>query len=223
MNLIFSDVSTVPLTRNLAICDRNTDTIKIVNRDDWTIERSLGQPNLQAPPIFVQLTCLDSFQINYKIYYCASQLENDHVMILSEGGTIQHIIGESGILPGQFNVPTSIATCIESSQHELLLKSPNSIVPNWYLGQTTSEHLIEVMKQKQNYYPRNFRISQRLRVSNIFDVVYISSSGILVNCQIQKNKVTGEVAMITSTGTKLNSYPSVDHLVRNFNDFQKVS
>lgn len=223
LNIIFTDFCQVPLTRNLAICDKNTDTIKLVNRDDWTIERSLGQPNLQAAPIFSRLSCIASFKINYKTFYGLAQLESDRVMIVSEGGNILHVIGESGILPGQFDSPTSITTCILPEHLEVASQVSSTIPdPGWYLGQIPADQLVKFMNKSANYYPNNFRICQRPKVPHIFDVVYISSGGILVNCQIQKDRVTGEAAMITATGTKLKSYPSVDHIVRNFSEFYKV-
>jgi hypothetical protein len=223
LNILFCDFCRVPLTRNLAICDQNTDTIKIVNRDDWTIDRSLGQPNLQAAPIFSQLSCIDSFQIHFKTYYCLGQLESDRVMIVSEGGNILHLIGESGILPGQFDTPIAIAACILPKFLESASKFSSEMpTPGWYLGQIPADQLIQFMNRRDQHFPRNFRICQRPRVPHIFDVVYISSSGILVNCQIQKDRATGEAAMITSTGTKLKSYPSIDHIVRNFSEFYKV-
>lgn len=223
LDIVFNDFCDVPLTKNLAICDKNTDTIKIVNRDDWSIDRSLGQPNLQAAPIFSQLSCIDSFKINFKTFYSLAQLESDRVMIVSEGGNILHIIGESGILPGQFDNPISISSCILPKFHDEASKVSSTIpIPGWYLGQTTTDQLVSFMNRPKNHYPRNFRICQRPRVPHIFDVVYISSSGILVNCQIQKDRVTGDVAMITSTGTKLKSYPSINHLVKNFNEFYQV-
>lgn len=223
LDIIFTDFCMVPLTRNLAICDGKTDTIKLVNRDDWTIERSLGQPNLQAAPIFSKLSCIDSFKINYKTYYSVAQLESDRVMIVSEGGNILHIIGESGILPGQFDVPTSIATCLLPEHLEIASQVSSPVLsPGWFMGQMSSDQLVKFMNKPINYYPNNFRICQRPKVPHIFDVVYISSGGILVNCQIQKDRATGEVAMITATGNRLKSYPSVDHLVRNFSEFYKV-
>ena len=224
LNIRFCDFCQVPLTRHLAICDANTDTIKIVNRDDWTVERSLGQPNLQMAPIFSQLSCIDSFQINFKTFYCVSQLESDRVMIVSEGGHILHVIGDSGILPGQFSTPIAITACILPKFLESSSKISSPVpTPGWYLGQIPADQLIQFMNRRDQHIPRNFRICQRPRVPHIFDVVYLSSSGILVNCQIQKDRVTGEAAMITSTGTKLKSFPSVDHLVRNFSEFYKVT
>jgi hypothetical protein len=223
LDISFADLCQVPLTRNLAICDLNTDTIKIVNRDDWTIDRSLGQPNPQLAPIFSQLSSIDSFQINYKIFYCLAQLESDRVMIVSEGGNVLHTIGESGLLPGQFDTPISIATNILPKHLEAASQITSPIpVPQWFLGQLPADQLVDFMRRPCNHYPRNFRICQRPRVPHIFDLVYISSSGILVNCQIQKDKLNGEVAMITSTGTKLKPFPSVYHLVRNFSEFYKV-
>lgn len=224
LNIRFCDFCQVPLTRHLAICDAHTDTIKVVNRDDWIVERSLGQPNLQMAPIFSQLSCIDSFQINFKTFYCLGQLESDRVMIVSEGGHILHIIGESGILPGQFSTPIAITACILPKFLESSSKISSPVpTPGWYLGQIPADQLIQFMNRRDQHFPRNFRICQRPRVPHIFDVVYLSSSGILVNCQIQKDRVTGEAAMITSTGTKLKSYPSVDHLVRNFSEFYKVT
>jgi hypothetical protein len=224
LDISFGDLCQVPLTRNLAICDLNTETIKIVNRDDWTIERSLGQPNPQLAPIFSKLSSIDSFQINFKTFYSLTQFESDRVMIVTEGGNILHVIGESGLLPGQFDTPISIATNILPKHREAASQITSPIpVPGWYLGQLPADQLVEFMRRPVNHSPRNFRICQRPRVPHIFDLVYISSSGILVNCQIQKDRVSGEAAMITSTGTKLKSFPSIDHLVRNFDEFYKVS
>lgn len=229
-----ADLCPVPMTRNIAICDKLTDTLCIVNRDDWSVERSLGQVNIEAtssgkkgseqqqlpPTLFSKLTCIASFQIGFRTYYCAAQEESDRAMILSEGGNILHILGESGLLPGQFDTPSAIAVCLTPENATKFSLPPPT--PEWYMGQVANSYVTAEIAKKQNNRPGVVRVAQRPKVPNAFDVCFVQAGGVTVSCSIQKHKETKEATLISQFGSRFKPQPSVDHIIRNSSDFKKV-
>jgi len=218
LDVKFSDICTIPFTKNIAVCDSISNTIKHINEEDWTVDRTIGICE-DGSTVFENIISIESFTLGYKTYFCVCERDSDRVMVLSEGGHILHTFGTSGILPGEFDRPTSVACCL-MPQYAKCISQPVP-QPEWYIGIASKDKIDSNVKSNSNF-PGGFRVGQRPKNTCTFDCTFITATGLLARCNIIKNKETGSAAMLTSSGIRMKEYGSVWDVVRNYREFKKM-
>jgi hypothetical protein len=223
MEIAFADFCPVPLTKSLAVADKLSNTIRIVGMEDWSIERTFGQ-NVDGTTEFGRISGISSFQLGFKTFYCACEIDSDRVMILSEGGRMVETIGQPGIMPGEFDKPVAIASCV-MKHHADAYNDPTPPRPSWYLGAKHASSCDTAVRHFQDI-RGTFYVCSRPQTEGLFDVSYIAASGTITrsNIRASRDSETDELAMsmVLAGGVKLKSWPSVAHVVRNFKEFHKV-
>lgn len=223
MEISFSAFCPVPLTKSLAVADNLSNTVRIVGTELWAIERTLGQKE-DGTSNFGSISSISSFQLGFKTFYCICEKGNDRVMILSEGGRVIETIGQSGILPGEFDKPVAIASCV-LKHHANAYNDPTPPRPAWYLG---SKHVssCDAAARRLPSMRGTFFVCSRPQTEGLFDLSYVAASGTITRATIRASRdiETDELtmSMVLAGGVKLKPWPSVAHVVRNFKEFRKV-
>ena len=226
MDLSISDLCTIPMSTNIAVCDILTTTLKQVDRVDWVIERHLGEERGKFDkPQLRRLSGVSSFQLGFKVFYAVSE-RCDRIQILSEGGKTIRKISRSGLLPGEFNDPINIATYVSPAFIEAAKGSTPE--PDWYIGEGTKEELAEDFDMIASKKPGDFMFVQREGNDLVFDGKYVTASGLTANVTVVKSspeRDTPSTAQLTLNESivSMSPWPSVWEAVANCPSFIKVS
>jgi hypothetical protein len=226
MDLSISDLCTIPMSKNIAVCDILTTTIKQVDREDWVVERHLGEQRGKFDkPQLKRLSGISAFQLGFKVFYAVCE-RCDRIQILSEGGKTIREVSKSGLLPGEFNDPVNIATYVSPVFMEAAKGSPPE--PAWYMGEGTKEDLEDDFEALDNKEPGDFLFVQREGSENVFDGKYITSSGLTSNVTVVKSLPERDIpstAQLTlnESSVSMMPHPSVWEAVINCPSFRKVS
>ena len=186
MDLSIIDLCTVPMSKHITVCDSLTTTIKLVNREEWVIERHLGETRgVFDTPQLVRLSGVTSFQIGFKVFYAVSERCN-RIQILTEGGKTLMQLNKSGLLPGEFNDPMGIASYI--SQEFIALSKQSAPEPEWYRGEGTKEDLDDDFDDWEDKKPGDFLFVRREGYANVYDGKYVTPGGLVARATVVKSK-----------------------------------
>lgn len=225
MDLSISDLCTIPMSTNIAVCDILTTTIKKVDRVDWVIERHLGEERSKYDkPQLRRLSGISSFQLGFKVFYAVSE-RCDRIQILSEGGKTIREVSKSGLLPGEFNDPINIATYVSPAFIEAAKGSTPE--PSWYMGEGTKEELSEDFEDLPSKQPGDFMFVQRPGSELVFDGKYVTPSGLTANVTVVRTPAERDVPSsvlltMNESSVSMVPWPSVWEAVNNCPSFVKV-
>lgn len=213
------------MSKNIAVVDQLTNSIKQVSREEWVVERNLGEARTQFDtPQFDRITSVSSFQLGFKVFYAICERCN-RVQILSEGGKTLQFIHKSGLLPGEFEDPHHIAVHLTRANTEAAKKPTPE--PSWYMGLGSREELEEEMEALEDRRPGVFSVMQRDTNEDIFDVRYITPGGKDSGITLLKTKASADAAqsvqlVMNDTNIRLLPRPSVWDAVDGFSGFVKA-
>lgn len=225
MDLSIADLCTIPMSKHIAVCDILTTTVKLVNREDWVIERHLGETRGKFDkPQLKRLSGISAFQLGFKIFYAVCE-RCDRIQILSEGGKTVREVSKSGLLPGELNDPVNIATFVSPAFIEAAKREPPD--PSWYMGEGTKQELAEDFAALVDKRPGDFLFVQREGSENVFDGKYITPSGLTASATVVKSlpeRDTPSMAQLTmnESSVSMMPWPSVWEAVANCPSFTRV-
>lgn len=225
MDVKILDLCTIPMTTNIVVSDLLSSSLKLVDRMNWVIERQLGEKREQFDePQFKRISGISSFQLGFKVFYAVVERCN-RLQILSEGGKTVQVLSRSGLLPGEFDDPSGVATYIspafiEASKH----RTPE---PTWYMGKGNKEELAEDFEDMENKQPGDFLFVQRDTNDSVFDGKYMTPGGIIASVTVVKSKPERGIpssAQLTMNASSVSmmAFPSVWDSVANCPSFVKV-
>ena len=224
LDVSFGDFCPVPMTKNIAVADKLSNTIRIVNMEQWSIDRTLGSAENGASD-FEEISGISCFELGYRTHYCICESSTDRVALLSEGGRVLHTIGQSGILPGAFDKPIAIASCVTKS-HAQAFNDSTPVSPPWFIGSKPASSC-ETAARRHTDSPGTFFVCSRPKAEGLFDMSYVAPSGSIVRATIRASRddETNELTMciVLPGGVKLKPWPSVAHALKNFKDLRKVT
>lgn len=158
--------------RKYFVTDVGSNSINILNHNDWSVELKIGQKGSHVGS-FEQPYSLSCLQIHTVTYFITLERLTSRIQVLNAyGNPVAATSTGTGSDPGYFNSPTSIATHLPTVfriRDPVTLHEP--ITADWYLGAMEAKDLLARLESSKE--PGSMFLGHRPNDKNVFDIVYM--------------------------------------------------